>query len=79
MLEKQEINKKSKNELDEVKIFFKEFLEFKSKTKCPWMKDCLAAIVYSKGNGGKLCERGWETIKKKVAHLIISARKTKDQ
>ena len=62
-----------------MKIFFKEFLELKSKRKCPGMKDCLAAIAYSKANGGKLCERGWETIKMKVSYLIVSARKTRDQ
>ena len=39
--------------------------------KCPRYRDCLDAIKTSKSNNGLVCKIGnWETIKKKVAHML---------
>ncbi|KAK3108247.1 hypothetical protein FSP39_004029 [Pinctada imbricata] len=57
-------------EVEEVKVYFKEYLEGTTQKKCPGMKECLHAIQNSKLKGTILQRRSWETLKKKVSHMM---------
>ena len=76
--EEQEKKKKVKRvrwsaeEINEVKKFFKENLRTKT---CPSKQDCLKAIAKSKKNGGKIGNRYWHTIVKKISNMNKSSKK----
>lgn len=58
----------SKMEEDELRSLFS--ANFKPPRKTPRLNDCRVAINKSKANGGLICHRNWETIKKKVYHMM---------
>ena len=60
--------------MEEIELYFRDYLELKSKRKCPGMKECMLAINKSKVSNGLIWKRSWETIKKKVSHLMVAKR-----
>ena len=67
----------TKEEVEEIRELFKHYLDLTMKRKCPGMNDCMHAIHRSKASGGVLWKRNWETLKKKVSHMIVMKRRGK--
>ena len=61
-------------EEEELKQLFSEFV---SKRECPGQKDCELAISLSKQNGGLVCHRKRDNIKKKVHNMIQKVKGVK--
>lgn len=61
----------SKEEEAELHTLFKKNLD---QRKTPRLKECRAAIAESKAMGGTIHRRPWETIKKKVNHMVCKLR-----
>jgi hypothetical protein len=60
----------SESELAEVKLYFNSYFTGKAKRKCPGMAECQEAIKRSNLNNGTLCQRKWDTVKKKVSYMM---------
>lgn len=60
----------TKKEIEEIENYFEDYLDLKTKKSCPGQKDCLSAIARSRSCNGSLYRRHWETVKKKVSHMI---------
>ena len=57
----------TKDEEEEIRRLPKENFQ---KGICPRQKDCNLAISKSRAAGGLIHKRYWETLKKKVSHMI---------
>ena len=60
----------TRSEKDELKQYFEEYFSGRKKKTCPSGAECKQAIEQSRENGGCLHLRSWDTIKKKVNHLL---------
>lgn len=57
--------------MEELKKYFPNYFQGKTKKNCPSRNECLSAIKSSRENNGAICLRHWETIKKKVYNYVI--------
>ncbi|XP_062610759.1 uncharacterized protein LOC134272385 isoform X2 [Saccostrea cucullata] len=61
-------------EEEEIKKYFSRYFEGHFQKKCPSREHCLDAIKKSKENGGTICNRKWETLKKKVSNMLVKIK-----
>ncbi|XP_033725026.1 uncharacterized protein LOC117315012 [Pecten maximus] len=61
----------TKFEEEEIHRYFVQYFNGETKRKCPNQQQCLQAILFSRKEGGRIHLRHWETLKKKVANMLI--------